>query len=155
MWIDKFSATVGRRINTALQSSSEKMTFFFSTNELVIWWLSSHLCTYRVFFKVFKNLGKVPGTSRGVTTHDKGHAERIWHAKVNQNSRGPPGPVRASTPKPKSVCFTISRPSPTLLTLTGGYPRPPFPKENQFRGLVIKSPGHNRNVSIQTPLMTF
>ena len=67
----------------------------------------------------------------------------------------PPGPARASTPKPKSVCFTISRLSPTLLTLTGGYPRPPFSKENQFRALVNKSPGHNRSVSIQSPLMTF
>ena len=67
----------------------------------------------------------------------------------------PPGPARASTPKPKSVCFTISRLSPTLLTLTGGYPRPPFSEENQLRALVDKSPGHNRSVSIQTPLMTF
>ena len=66
------------------------------------------------------------GASTEVPTHDKGHEERIWHAKVNQNSRGPPEPARASTPKPKSVCFTISRLSPTLLTLMGGYPRPPF-----------------------------
>ena len=31
----------------------------------------------------------------------------------------PPGPAWASTPKPKSVCFTISRLSPTFLTLPG------------------------------------
>ena len=67
----------------------------------------------------------------------------------------PPGPARASTPKPKSVCFTISHLSQTLLTLTGGYPRPPFSEENQLRALVNTSPGHNRSVSIQTPLMTF
>ena len=67
----------------------------------------------------------------------------------------PPGPARASTPKPKSVCFTISWLSPTLLTLTGGYPGPPFSEENQLRVLVNKFPGHNRSVSIQTPLMTF
>ena len=67
----------------------------------------------------------------------------------------PPGPAQASTPKPKSVCFAISRLSSTLLTLTGGYPRSPFSEENQLRALVNKSPGHNRSVSIQTPLMTF
>ena len=31
----------------------------------------------------------IPGAAMGVPTHGKGHAERIWHAKVNQNSRGP------------------------------------------------------------------
>ena len=29
-------------------------------------------------------------------------------------------------PEPKSVCFTILCLSPTPLTLTGGYPPPPF-----------------------------
>ena len=63
-----------------------------------------------------------------------------------------PGPAQASTLKPKSVCllFTILCLSPTLLTLTGGYPRPPFSEENQLRALVNKSPGHERSISIQT-----
>ena len=39
---------------------------------------------------------------------------------------GPPGPARASTPKPESVCLTILCLLPTLLSLTGGYPRSPF-----------------------------
>ena len=39
---------------------------------------------------------------------------------------GPPGPARASTPKLESVCLAILCLSPTLLTLTGGYPQPPF-----------------------------
>ena len=43
---------------------------------------------------------------------------------------GPPGPARASTPKPESVCLTILCLSPSLLTLTGGYPRPPFSGKN-------------------------
>ena len=70
---------------------------------------------------------------------------------------GLPGPARASTPKPKSVCllFTILCLSPTLLTLTGGYPRPLFFGENQLRALVDKSPGHERSISIQTPLLAF
>ena len=95
------------------------------------------------------------GASMGVPTHDKGHVERIWHAKANQNWRGPPGPAWASTPKPKYVCFTISRLSPTLLTLTGGYPRPPFSGKHQLMALINKSPGHERSISIQTPLLTF
>ena len=64
---------------------------------------------------------------------------------------GLPRPARASTPKPESVCLTILYLSPTLLTLTGGYPRPPFSGENQFRALANKSPGHERKISIQTP----
>ena len=40
--------------------------------------------------KFLKNLGKMLGASMGVSTHDKGHVERIWHAKVNKNSRVPP-----------------------------------------------------------------
>ena len=35
---------------------------------------------------------------------------------------GLPRPAQASTPKPESVCLTILCLSPTLLTLTGGYP---------------------------------
>ena len=65
--------------------------------------------------------------------------------------KGLPRPARASTPKPESVCLTILCLSPTLLTLTGGYPQPPFSGENQLRALANKSPGHERNISIQTP----
>ena len=70
---------------------------------------------------------------------------------------GFPGPARASTPKPKSVCllFTILCLSPTLLTLTGGYPRPPFSEENQLKALANKCPGLDRSISILTPLSPF
>ena len=75
--------------------------------------------------------------------------------QVRSGLEGPPGPARASTPKPEFVCLTILCLSPTLLTLTGGYPQPPFSGENQLRALVDKSPGHERNISIQTPLLAF
>ena len=39
---------------------------------------------------------------------------------------GLPRLARASIPKTESVCPTILCLSPTLLTLTGGYPQPPF-----------------------------
>ena len=58
---------------------------------------------------------------------------------------------RASTPKPESVCFTISWLSPTPLTLTGGYPQPHFSGENQLRAIANKAPGHERNISNQNP----
>ena len=48
------------------------------------------------------------------------------------------------------LCF-----SPTLLSLTGGYPRPPFSGKSQLRALVNKSLGHERNISILTPLLAF
>ena len=67
----------------------------------------------------------------------------------------PPRPARASTPKPESVCLTILCLSPTLLTLTGGCPRPHFSGKSQLRALANKSPGHDRSVSIQIPLMAF
>ena len=57
----------------------------------------------------------------------------------------------ASIPKPESVRFTISWLSPTPLTLTGGYSWPPFSGENQLRAIDNKSPGHERNISNQTP----
>ena len=66
---------------------------------------------------------------------------------------GPPGPARASTPKPESVCLAILCLSPILLTLTGGYPQPPFSGKNQLRALVDKSPGHERSIS--NPLLAF
>ena len=75
--------------------------------------------------------------------------------KGRSGLRGPPESARASTPKPESVCFTIFCLSPTLLTLTEGYPRPPFSGKSQLRALINKSPGHDRSVSIQTPLMAF
>ena len=58
---------------------------------------------------------------------------------------------QASTPKPESVCFTISWLSPTPLTLTGGYSWPPFSGENKLRAIANKSPAHERNISNQTP----
>ena len=45
--------------------------------------------------------------------------------------KGLPRLSQASTPKPESVCLIVLCPSPMLLTLTGGYPQPPFSGENQ------------------------
>ena len=64
--------------------------------------------------------------------------------------KGLPSLSWASTPKPESVCFTISWLSPTPLTLTGGYLWPPFSGENKLRAIANTSPGYERNISNQT-----
>ena len=57
--------------------------------------------------------------------------------KGGSGLEGFPGPARAPTQKPKSVCllFTILCLSTTLLILAGGYPQPTFSGENQLRAL--------------------
>ena len=79
---------------------------------------------------------------------------RALTGKASQGSRAPLDlPERLPQTR---ICFTISRLSPTQNSdINGGYPQPPFSEKNQLRALVNKSPGHNRSVSIQTPLMTF
>ena len=92
----------------------------------------------------------MPGATTGDPTHDK----VMWKSHDKQGGswlEGPPESARASIPKPESVCLTILCLSPTLLTLTGGYPRPPFSGKSQLRALVNKSPGHERTISILTP----
>ena len=99
---------------------------------------------------------KSAGSQQGRSHLWQGHAEETWQARWIR-TRGTPWTCSSIYPKPKSVCllFTILCLSPTLLTLTGGYPRPPFSGENQLRALVDKSPGHERSISIQTPLLAF
>ena len=81
----------------------------------------------------------VPGASKGDPTHDKimqdskdslGHPT---HDKVMRKSPDEQGLRTRLTPwtclsiYPKTrICLTILCLSPTLLTLTGGCPRPPF-----------------------------
>ena len=51
--------------------------------------------------------GNLPGASTGIPTHDK----LMRESPDGQGESGlerPPGPARACTLKPKSVCFTIS-----------------------------------------------
>ena len=94
------------------------------------------------------------GATMGHPTHDK----VMWKSHDEQGGSWLerfPGSARASTPTPDSVCLTILCLSPTLLTLTGGYPRPPFSGKGRLRALVNKSPGHDRSISIQTPLFAF
>ena len=92
--------------------------------------------------------------TRGTPWADPTHDKVMWKRPDEQGRsglKGPPGPAQASTLKPDSVCLTSLCLSPSLLTLTEGYPQPPFSGKNQLRALVDKSPGHERSVSIQTP----
>ena len=68
------------------------------------------------------------------------HGEsRLWQRSWGRGLTGkgkirpwgnPPGPSWASTPKIESVCLIALCLSPTLLTLTGGYPPPPFSEKS-------------------------
>ena len=116
----------------------------FTAKELCIW--------FPIILVFLKR--PMPGTSTGDPTHVKVMQKR----PVGQGKsvlKGPPGSACASTPKPESVCFTILWLSPTPLTFTGGYPRPPFSERNQLRARLNKSPGYNRCVPIQIPQIAF
>jgi len=74
-------------------------------------------------------------------------------SKADQNSRDPLD-LLEHRPQNQNLSYYFV-PFTNSLTLTGGYPRPPFSGKSQLRALVNKSPGHDRSVSIQTPLMAF
>ena len=78
----------------------------------------------------------MPGASTGDPIHDKVMRKRP-DRQGGSGLKGLPGPARASTPEPTSVCllFTILCLLPTLLTLTGAYPRPPFSEKKINLGL--------------------
>ena len=57
-----------------------------------------------------QSTGILPGASVENPTHGKGHKEEAWWAKARSSLEGPPGPARASTPKPESVCLTMFMP---------------------------------------------
>ena len=69
--------------------------------------------------------------------------------------KGPPGPAQASTPKPEFFHLTILCFLPNFSDTNGGCLRPHFSEGNQLRTLVGKSLGHDKSVSIQTPLIAF
>ena len=119
---------------------------------VIILWQSIQKLATELYLAVLRN--KKRGDAR--SQHGRYHPrQRSWGrdlmGKGKSGLEGPPGPARASTPKPESVCFTISCLSPTPLTLTGGNPQPPFSKENLLRALVNKSPGHNRVFQSKLP----
>ena len=62
----------------------------------------------------------------GIPPMAKVMRKRPDRAKARSGLEGTPGFSQASTPKPESVCLIVWCLSPTLLTLTGGYPPPPF-----------------------------
>ena len=67
-------------------------------------------------------------SQHGESHHGKGHEEGgLTKCKGGIRPQGPPLDfLEPLPPEPKSVCFTKLCLSPTPLTLTGGYPLPPF-----------------------------
>ena len=119
----------------------EKDSIFMFTSKSC---LGSEPHFFLVYWIIF-----IAGSQHGRSHPWQGHAEETWQAR-RIRTHGTPW-----TPKSLCVLFAILCLSPTLRTLTGGYPQPPFSGENQLRVLVDKSPGHERSISIQTPLLAF
>ena len=67
--------------------------------------------------------------------------------KVDQDPRAPLDLLKHLPPNQNLSIVCLSS---TLLTLTGGYPQPPFSGKGQLRALANKSPGHERSISNQT-----
>ena len=88
----------------------------------------------------------LPGASSGDPTHDK-----VMRRDLTGN--GFPGPARASTSKPEFVCLTILCFSLSSSNINGGCPQPPFFEEYKLRTVDNNSPGHDKSVSIQNPLI--
>ena len=95
----------------------------------------------------------VPGASTGDPIHDK----VIWRTPVKHGGSGLEGlPWTCSSIYPETkICLSTVyyiMPFTNSSDINRGYLRPPFSEENQLRALVNKSPGHERSISIQTPV---
>ena len=96
IWVQIFLLKYG--INNVSYVSCIHRSFCYLCNSLYMWFR-----LYRIrnalYFHIWKlpavvsylkfGVFCVPGASTGVSTHDKSHAERTWHAKVSQDSEGP------------------------------------------------------------------
>ena len=72
--------------------------------------------------KCREQAGEIPPMTRSCRTRS---CRKVLISKAS-GLNGPPGPARASTPKPESVCLTILCLSPALLTLAGSCPPTTF-----------------------------
>ena len=77
-----------------------------------------------------RQMGKLTdaGSQHGSPHPWQGHVGEIWWARRTRTRGVPLWACLSVYPKTR-ICFTILRLSPTLLTLTGGYPQPPLCKK--------------------------
>ena len=90
------------------------------------------------------------GSQHGRSHPWQGHAEETWRARWIRTWGTP---LTCSSIYPQTRIYFM--PCINSSDINGDYPRPPFSGENQLRALANKSPGHDRSVSVQTPLMAF
>ena len=97
-----------------------------------------------------RTIMSLAGSQHGRSHPWQGHAEETWQAR-RIRTRGTPWTCLSIYPEIKVCLSTVYYLclSPTPLTLTGGYPRPPFSEKDQLKALVNKSSGHERSISIQ------
>ena len=91
----------------------------------------------------------------GDPTHDKVCGGDLT-SKADQDSRDSLD-LLEHLPQAKICLSTVYyiMPFTNSSDIKGGYPCPPFSGENQLRALADKFPGHERSISIQTPLLAF
>ena len=97
---------------------------------------------------------EVAGSQHGRSHPWQGHVEEPWWARRIM-TRGTPWICSSIYPKTRICLSYYFVPFTNSSDINGGYPRPPFSGKSQLRDLVNKSLGHDRSVSIQTPLMAF
>ena len=116
--------------------------------------LIGNRCKFSIYLlsEVGGTIISLPGDSVRDPARGKGHEEGgLAYAKAGSGLRGPPGLSQASNPKTR-VCLPYRIMLFAYISdINRGYPRPPFSGENQLRALANKCPGHERNISNQTP----
>ena len=80
---------------------------------------------------------------------------RVLVDKASQNSRGAHLGLSEHLPQNQNLFYYFTTFTNSSDINGGLSPTTFFCKKNQLKTLVNKSLGHNRSVSIQTPLMTF
>ena len=91
------------------------------------------------------------GSHHGRSHPWQGHVEEPWQVRLIM-AQGTPWICSSIHPKTRICLSDYFVPFTNSSDINRGYPRPPFSGKNQLRALVN---GHDRSISIQTPLMAF
>ena len=99
--------------------------------------------------QILGRLWQLPGASVENPAHGKGHEEKAWLAKARSGLEGPP--FSSIYPKTKICLFYYFMTFTSSSDINRGLSPTTFLWKNQLRALANTSPGHERNISNQTP----
>ena len=98
--------------------------FNFSFFSVTDWGIDLDYCDFEQFAletnRDHSVVFEISGSPHGISHPRQRSRGRDLVGKGKSRLKGPPGPARPCTPKPESVCLTISCLSPPPPTLTGG-----------------------------------